>query len=49
MFSEAVMAEAWDGVGWLEPMRHKAGLLGGCDPHTGVETSVGMLQARQNH
>jgi hypothetical protein len=36
------------GVVWiqlrrLEPIRHKRGLLGGCDAHTGGETSVGML------
>jgi hypothetical protein len=30
----------------LEPIRHKRGLLGVCDAHTGGETSVGMLQAR---
>jgi hypothetical protein len=29
-----------------EPIWHKRGLLGGCDAHTGGETSVGMLQAR---
>jgi hypothetical protein len=48
MFGEAVMAEPWDGVGmrWLEPIRYKRGLLGGCYAHTGSETSVGMLQAR---
>jgi hypothetical protein len=49
MFSEAVMAEPWDGVGeaaMAEPIRHKMGLLGGCDAHAGAETSVGMLQAR---
>jgi hypothetical protein len=39
-------------VGWCgeatmaEPTRHKRGLLGGCDAHTGSETSVGMLHAR---
>jgi hypothetical protein len=52
MFSEAAMVEPWDGVGklrWLEPTRHKRGLLGGCDAHAGGETSVGMLQARGNH
>jgi hypothetical protein len=37
MFGEAVMAE---------PIRHKRGLLGGCDAHTGGEISVGTLQAR---
>jgi hypothetical protein len=37
MFSEAVMAE---------PIRHKRGVLGGCDAHAGGETSVGTLQAR---
>jgi hypothetical protein len=52
MFGEATMAEPWDGVG--KPAMagtHKAqeGLLGGCDAHTGGETSVGMLQARGNH
>jgi hypothetical protein len=29
---------------WLEPIRHKRGLLGGCDAHTGGETLVGTLQ-----
>jgi hypothetical protein len=46
-FGEAVMAEPWDGVGeavMVEPIRHKRGLLGGCDTHAGSETSVGMLQ-----
>jgi hypothetical protein len=49
MFGDAVMAEPWDGVGEAaraEPISHKRGLLGGCDAHTGGETSVGMLQAR---
>jgi hypothetical protein len=49
MFDEAAMAEPWDGVGeavMAEPIRHKRGLLGGCDAHTGSETSVGTLQAR---
>jgi hypothetical protein len=49
MISDAAMAEPWDGVGeaaMAEPIRHKRGLLGGCDAHTGGETSVGMLQAR---
>jgi hypothetical protein len=44
-----VMAEPWDGVGKATMAGiHKAqeGLLGGCDAHTGGETSVGMLQAR---
>jgi hypothetical protein len=36
----------WVQQGWLEPIRHKRGLLGGCDAHTGDETSLGMLQAR---
>jgi hypothetical protein len=52
MFGEATMAEPWDGVGgaaMAEPIRHKRGLLGGCDAHTGGETSVGTLQARRNH
>jgi hypothetical protein len=49
MFSEAAMAEPWDGVGeaaMAEPTRHKRGLLGGCDAHADGETSVGNLQAR---
>jgi hypothetical protein len=49
MFGEAAMAEPWDGVGgavMAEPIRHKRGLLGGCDAHAGGETSVGMLKAR---
>jgi hypothetical protein len=49
MFGEAAMAELGDGVGkaaMAEPIRHKRGLLGGCDAHTGGETSVGTLQAR---
>jgi hypothetical protein len=43
------MAEPWDGVGkaaMAKPIRHKRGLLGGYDAHTGSETSVGTLQAR---
>jgi hypothetical protein len=36
----------WVKLQWLEPTRHKRGLLGGCDAHAGGETSVGMLQAR---
>jgi hypothetical protein len=49
MFGEAAMAEPWDGwvkLRWLEPTRHKRGLLGGCDAHAGSETSVGTLQVR---
>jgi hypothetical protein len=49
MFGDAAMAEPWDGVGEVamaKPIWHKRGLLGGCDAHTGGETSVGMLQAR---
>jgi hypothetical protein len=49
MFGDAAMAEPWDGVGEAaiaEPIRHKRGLLGGCDAHAGGETSVGTLQAR---
>jgi hypothetical protein len=52
MFSEATMAKPWDGAGEVvtaEPIRHKKGLLGGCDAHTGGETSVGTLQASGNH
>jgi hypothetical protein len=36
----------WVQLLWLERIRHKRGLLGGCDAHIGGETSVGMLQAR---
>jgi hypothetical protein len=46
MFGEATMVEPWDGVGeaaMAEPIRHKRRLLGGCDAHTGGETSVGTL------
>jgi hypothetical protein len=49
LFSEAAMAEPWDGVGkaaMAEPTRHKRGLLGAYDAHTGSKTSVGTLQAR---
>jgi hypothetical protein len=49
MFGEAAMAKPWDGVGkavMAEPIRHKRGLLGGCDAYAGSETSVGTLQAR---
>jgi hypothetical protein len=49
MFGEAAMAEPCDGVGeaaMAEPTRHKRGLLGECDAHTGGETSVGTLQSR---
>jgi hypothetical protein len=46
MFGDAAMAEPWDGVGeamMTESIRHKMGLLGGCDSHTGGETLVGIL------
>jgi hypothetical protein len=49
MFGEAAMADLWDGVGEAtvaKPIRHKRGLLGGCDAHAGSETSVDTLQAR---
>jgi hypothetical protein len=49
MFGDATMAKLWDGVGegaMAEPIRHKRGLLGGCDAHADSETSVGTLQAR---
>jgi hypothetical protein len=49
MFSDAAIAEPWDSVGedaMAKPIRHKTRLLGGCDAHTGGETSVGALQAR---
>jgi hypothetical protein len=36
----------WVKLQWLEPIRHKTGLLVGCDAHTGDETSVGTSQAR---
>jgi hypothetical protein len=48
-FGEAAMAKPWDGVGkavMAEPIRHKRGILGGCDAHAGGETSVGTLKAR---
>jgi hypothetical protein len=41
MFGEAVMAEPGDGVGkaaMAEHIRHKRGILGGCDAHSGGET-----------
>jgi hypothetical protein len=44
MFGEAAMAEPWDGVGKAAMAgTHKAqeGASGGCDAHTGGETSVG--------
>jgi hypothetical protein len=49
MFGDATMAELWDGVGeaaMAEPIRHKRGLLGGCDAHTSGEILMGTLQAR---
>jgi hypothetical protein len=52
MFSGAALAKLWDGVVQLrrlEHIRHMRGLLGGCDAHTGDETSVGMLQAKGNN
>jgi hypothetical protein len=52
MFDDDTMAKPWDGMGeaaMAKPIRHKRGLLGGCDAHTGGETSVGTLQARGNH
>jgi hypothetical protein len=36
----------WVQLQWWEPIRHKRGLLGGCDAHTSSEISVGTLQAR---
>jgi hypothetical protein len=35
----------WERLQW-HTIWHKRGLLGGCDAHTGGETSVGTLQAR---
>jgi hypothetical protein len=52
MFGEAAMDKPWDGVGTtVMAGTHKAqeGFLGGCDAHTGGETSVGTLQDRWNH
>jgi hypothetical protein len=49
MFGDAAMAEPWYGVGvaaMAEPIRHKRGLLGGCDAQAGGEISVGTLEAR---
>jgi hypothetical protein len=49
MFGDSVMAEPWDSVreaAMAEPIRHKRGLLGGCDAHAAGETSAGTLQAR---
>jgi hypothetical protein len=49
MFGEAALAKhgmVWVQLRWLEPIRNKRGLLGGCDAHPDGETSVGMLQAR---
>jgi hypothetical protein len=46
MFSDTAMAKPWEGVGEVamgEPIWHKRGLLGGCDAHTGRETSVGII------
>ncbi len=34
----------WEKLRWLEPTRHKRGLLGGCDAHAGGETSVGTYK-----
>jgi hypothetical protein len=50
MFGEAAMAEQRDSVGTPETtLTHKAQerLLGGCDAHTGGETSVGTLSLRR--
>jgi hypothetical protein len=49
MFGDAAMAEPWDGMGEVamaEPIRHKRGLLGECDAHTGGKISVGMCNTR---
>jgi hypothetical protein len=49
MCSEALIAEPWDGVGeamMAGPIRHKRGLLVGCDAHTSGGISVGTLQGR---
>jgi hypothetical protein len=41
-----IRGKVWVKLQWLEPIRHKRGLLGRCDAHTGGEISMGMLQAR---
>jgi hypothetical protein len=49
MFGEATMPKLREGVGktmMVGTHKPQRGLLGGCDAHTGGETSVGMLQAR---
>jgi hypothetical protein len=49
MFGDAAMAEPWNGVReavMAVPIRHKRGLLAGCDAHPAGETSVGTIQAR---
>jgi hypothetical protein len=46
IFDETVMAERWDSVGTsvtAGTYEAQEGLLGGCDAHTGGETSVGTL------
>jgi hypothetical protein len=43
IFDETVMAERWDSVGTsvtAGTYEAQEGLLGGCDAHTGGETSV---------
>jgi hypothetical protein len=52
MFDEVIWQnreKVWVKLQWLKPIRHKRGLLVGCDAHSGGETSVGMLQASRNH
>jgi hypothetical protein len=52
MCGEVVMVESLGcavKLRWLEPIRHKRGLLGGCDAHTSNETSVDTVQASGNH
>jgi hypothetical protein len=49
MFDESVMTKPWDSVRTADTAgthKHKRGLLGGYDAHTGSETLVGTLQAR---
>jgi hypothetical protein len=48
MFSEAALAEPWDGVGKaaMAGTHTQEGLLGGCNAQASDETSVGILQAK---
>jgi hypothetical protein len=37
----------WVWLQWLEPIRHKRGLLCGCDAHIGGETLVGTYKLNE--